>query len=81
VLLPERNSIKSLNPKKNSYIKNLNQRDFRRKDKEKKETCHLTNSTIVTRWDILRDIVQLDEKNTRGKIRGTIPMQLKMKRH
>jgi hypothetical protein len=23
----------------------------------------------VTRWDILRDIVQLDEKNTRGKIR------------
>jgi hypothetical protein len=35
----------------------------------------------VTRWDILRDIVQLDEKNTKRKTRGIIPMQLKMKRH
>jgi hypothetical protein len=73
--------IKSLTPKSNSYIKHLNLRYSTRKDKEKKETSHLTNDTIVTRWDILQDIVQLDKKNTRGKTRGIMPMQLKMKSH
>jgi hypothetical protein len=73
--------IKSLTPKTNSVIKNLNQRDSRRKDNERKEITHLSNSTIVTIWDILQDIAQLDEKNRRGKIRGTMPMQLKMKSH
>jgi hypothetical protein len=77
----QKESRKESHPQKNSYIKNLNLRDSKRKDKEKKEISHLTNATIVTRWDILRDIVQLDEKNTRGKIRGTMPMQLKMKSH
>jgi hypothetical protein len=73
--------IKSLTPKTNSVIKNLIQRDSRRKDNKRKETTHLSNATIVIRWDIFRDIVQQDEKNTRGKIRGTMPMQLKMKSH
>jgi hypothetical protein len=65
-------------------IKNLTlQEDSRslRKVKEEKRISHPTNVTIVTRWDILRNIVQLDEKNTRGKTRSTMPMQLKMKSH
>ena len=59
--------IKSLTPKTNSYIKNLNQGDSRsfRKDKEEKKISHPTNVTIVIRWDILLRIVQLEEKNTR----------------
>jgi hypothetical protein len=58
-LTSKKKLIKSLNPKTNSYIKNLNQGDSRsfRKDKEKREISHLTNATIVTRWGILRDIV------------------------
>jgi hypothetical protein len=46
-----------------------------------KEITHLYNATIVTRCDTLRNFVQLDEKNTRGNKRGTMPMQLKMKSH
>jgi hypothetical protein len=47
--------IRSLNPKTNSYIKNLNQGDSRsfKKDKEEKKISYPTNVTIVTRWDIL----------------------------
>jgi hypothetical protein len=71
----------TLNPQTNSIIKNLIQGDSRRKDNERKEITHLYNATIVTRWDTLRNFVQLDEKNTRGKIRGTMPMQSKMKSH
>jgi hypothetical protein len=41
----------------------------------------MSNATIVLRWEILQDIVQQDEKNTREKIRGTMAMQLNMKSH
>jgi hypothetical protein len=75
--------IRSLTPKTNSYIKNLIQGDSRsfRKGKEEKKISHPTNVTIVTRWDILLSIVQLDEKNTRRETIGTMPIQLKMKSH
>jgi hypothetical protein len=65
----------SLTPKTNLYIKNLTlQGDSRsfRKVKEEKKISHPTNVTIVTRWDILLMIVQLDEKNTRRETRGTM---------
>jgi hypothetical protein len=73
----------SLTSKTSSCIKNLNEGDSRcfRKDKEEKNISHPTNVAIVTRWDILRNIVQLDENNKRRKSRGTMPMQLKMKSH
>jgi hypothetical protein len=35
---------------------------------------HPTNVTIVTRWDILLRIVQLEEKNTRRDTKGTMPI-------
>jgi hypothetical protein len=66
-------------------IKNLTlQGDSRsfRKVKEEKRISHLINVTIVTRWDILLRIVQLEEKNTRREItKDTMPMQLKMMSH
>jgi predicted RNA-binding protein len=54
-LTSKKKLIRSLSPKTNSYIKNLNQGDSRsfRKDKEKEKISHPTNVTIVTRWDIL----------------------------
>jgi hypothetical protein len=76
--------LRSLTPKKNSYIKNITlQGDSRsfKKVKEEKKIFHRNNVTIVTRWDILLRIVQLDEKNTRRETRGTMPIQLKMKSH
>jgi hypothetical protein len=78
---PRKRFIKRLNPQTNSIIKNLIQGDFRKKDNERKDITHLYNATIVTRWDTLRSFVQQDEKNTRGNIRGTMPMQSKMKSH
>jgi hypothetical protein len=54
-----------------TYIKNLTlqggSRSFR-KVKEEKKISPLINVTIVTRWDILLRIVQLEEKNTRREI-------------
>jgi hypothetical protein len=76
--------IRSLTPQINSFIKNLTlQGDSRsfRKVKEEKRILHPTNVTIVTIWDILLIIFQLEEKNTRREIKGTMPMQLKMKSH
>jgi hypothetical protein len=70
----KRRLIKSLNNKINSIIKNLIQGDFRREDNKRKETTHLYNAIIVTRWDTLRSFVQPDEKNTRENIRGSMPM-------
>ena len=72
--ISKRRLIKSLNSRTNSIIKNLIQGDFRRKDNERKETTHLYNAIIVTRWDILQSFVQPYEKNTRENIRGTMPM-------
>jgi hypothetical protein len=43
-------------------------------DKEKEKISHPTNVTIGTRWDILRNIVELDEKNTRRQTRGIMAM-------
>jgi hypothetical protein len=57
-----------------------NSRSFR-KVKEEKNISHPTNVIIVTRWDILVRIVQLEDKNTRRETRGTMPIQLKMKSH
>jgi hypothetical protein len=51
------------------------------KGQRREKISHPINVTIVTRWDILIRIVQLDEKNTRREIRGTMPIQLKMKSH
>jgi hypothetical protein len=65
-------------------INNLTlQRDSRsfRKVKEEKEIYPLINATIVIRWDILPKIVQLEEKNTRREMKGTMPIQLNMKSH
>jgi hypothetical protein len=45
--------IKSLTPKTNLVIKNLIQRDSRRKDNKRKEITHMSNATIVIRWNIL----------------------------
>ena len=70
----KRKLIKSLNNQTNSIIKNLNQGDFRREDNERKETTHLYNAIIVTRWDTLRSFVQPYEKNTRENTRGSMPM-------
>jgi len=53
-----------------------------RKVKEEKMIFPLINVTIVTRWDTLLRIVQLEEKNTRIEItKDTMPMQLKMMSH
>jgi hypothetical protein len=60
--------IRSLTPKTNSYTKNLTlQGDSRsfRKVKDEKNISHPTNVTIITIWDILLRIFQLDKKNTR----------------
>jgi hypothetical protein len=77
-------NIRSLTPQIDSSIKNLTlQGDSRsfRKVKEEKRISHPTNVTIVTRWDILLRIVQLEEKNIRRETKGTMPIQLKMKSH
>jgi hypothetical protein len=67
---------------KESHPQNKSQpKRFQKKGQRKERDYSYVQATIVTRWDILRDIVQLDEKNTRGKIRDIMPMQLKMKSH
>jgi hypothetical protein len=65
--------IESLNHQTNPITKNLIQGDFRRKDNTRKEISHLYNAIIVIRWDTRRILVQSDEKNTRGNIRGNMP--------
>jgi len=73
--------IRSLTPKINSSINNLTLQGDSSfgKVKEEKNISHLINVTIVTRWDILLRIFQLEEKNTTIETKGTIPIQLKMK--
>jgi hypothetical protein len=71
--------------RRHTYIRNLTLlRDSRsfRKVKEEKRISPLINVNIVTRWDILLRIVQLEEKNTRREItKDTMPMQLKKMSH
>jgi hypothetical protein len=78
----EREGLTSRRP---TYIRNLTlQADSRRfrKVKVEKSISPLINVTIVTRWDILLRIVQLEEKNTRKEItKDTMPMQLKIMSH
>jgi hypothetical protein len=79
--------IRNLTPQGDSptSIKNLtlqgDSRNFR-KVKEEKRISPLINVTIVTRWDILLRIVQLEEKNTIREItKDIMPMELKMMSH